>query len=329
MNQQSINMQITNCDQRLIQLTEERCKINQENCVKRLMEFTQFLENHINGFLAKPFVLKANTGEKQILINEESLIRFQATCNRKLHEIVEYFQCGNPKVFVEQLSSHGHTAFDGPKEEVHLKFEEYDGGDDGDWSTGNNTEIDEDPTAPSIPRAELDPLVGKIQSSPKKHYQCEICSERLTTKRACKIHLRTHTGKSANKKTFECDICQKQFVFKQYLESHMRTHSKERPYMCHVCSVSFKQSSPFHRHMRTHKIDKPYKCPTCGRGFIEKTYVKVHMQSHTGERPHKCPVCQRGYSKRYHVRKHLRNFHKVADVDGIFPHTKRASGDSV
>lgn len=155
----------------------------------------------------------------------------------------------------------------------------------------------------------------------KRRYYCDMCPKILTTSHGLVVHKRVHTGE----KPYECDICSNQYPQRNSLVHHMRTHTKERPYMCHECSKTFGQRNSFRLHLQSHRGIKPFKCEFegCTWAFMQKSKLTIHIQSHTGERPVKCPICQKGYTKRYHVRKHIKNFHKIADVDGVLGPRKK------
>lgn len=280
-----------------------------------------------------PFVRRH---QERLLAIDERIKDFQSACNEKLSEFTAFLN-GNFELFVQQLLveidnfsktmvDESHRNVCNEQEGDNSATDDYDCSAEADNISVHHMmkhiDFENDECSTNENDISILPAAssGLTKSAPKT-FQCDICPKMYTTKPSLLAHRRSHTGD----KTIHCDICKRSFNLKQSLAIHMRTHTDERPYMCHMCSKTFKQSTPFRRHMRSHTLDKPHQCTMCDRAFIEKSYLKVHMQSHTGERPHICPVCSRGYTKRYHVRQHLKNFHKVTNVNEVFPQNQRRS----
>jgi len=135
----------------------------------------------------------------------------------------------------------------------------------------------------------------------EKHYECEGCQKKFSSKRGLTTH---HRGKHGIR-PFMCDICGKSFASKSILTDHGYIHSNERSFVCTICNKTFRQKCTLRRHMSRHSGIKPHSCNLCGKSFLTKGELREHTTTHTKE--HKAfqrDKCVRSFHSRSLLRKH-------------------------
>lgn len=127
---------------------------------------------------------------------------------------------------------------------------------------------------------------------------CNICSRKLATERALKIHLTTHTGN----KSYKCKLCTETFINKVVLGRHMRFHGTSvKLYSCKHCSKELSSETSLKSHVqRVHNASA--QCELCKELFTSKDDLKRHIsESHE---PSLCRFCNKSFALPRYLKMH-------------------------
>ncbi|XP_050093445.1 putative zinc finger protein 702 [Anopheles aquasalis] len=114
----------------------------------------------------------------------------------------------------------------------------------------------------------------------EENFPCDICGQRLSTKRNLKNHQRLKHTVRTGEKPFGCDVCGKRFDSKQRSKIHMITHTGERPHACMFCDRRYGDIGDLKSHLRKHLGDNIYQCDRCEASFRLKKELKRHYAVH-------------------------------------------------
>lgn len=128
---------------------------------------------------------------------------------------------------------------------------------------------------------------------------CNICSRKLATERALKIHLTTHTGN----KSYKCKLCTETFINRVVMDRHMRYHylSSSNSYRCPNCAKHLSSVTSLKSHIqRVHNTSA--QCELCKKLFQSKDELKLHIsESHE---PSICEYCNKSFALPRYLKMH-------------------------
>ncbi|GFS39539.1 zinc finger protein 26 [Trichonephila inaurata madagascariensis] len=157
--------------------------------------------------------------------------------------------------------------------------------------------------------------------SPRKKFECYICSERYSSFKKYKQHFITfHEGVEFN----SCHICAKQFSKSSKVKRHLITHIKGRNRIkppppkkrrtsterlaCYQCPKTFANKAGFQRHVLMHEKSKSgnFKCAVCEKKFSEEKLLNEHILAfHDFFTDFQCNLCETKFSSSYHLDQHM------------------------
>ncbi|KAM4696151.1 uncharacterized protein WCC33_014891 [Rhinophrynus dorsalis] len=178
-------------------------------------------------------------------------------------------------------------SFVGIKEEDSSAWQWFQGEDSRENSSNNSSTYDTgNPMIPCVSYKYENKTYGRNYSR-QKHFSCNECDKKFSSKYYFYVHKRTHTGEH----DFRCNECGKRFSTKSYLMVHQRTHTGEERFRCYECGKHFAYQSSLIIHQRIHTGEEAYKCAECGKQFAYKSGLILHERTHTGEDFYKCNEC--------------------------------------
>jgi KRAB domain-containing zinc finger protein len=171
-----------------------------------------------------------------------------------------------------------------------------------------------------------------------KNFQCDICGNRLKTRKSMHNHLKRHF----QEKTFKCKDCGKGFRTRSHLERH---ENFKKAVKCKVCSFEMKCQYGLQQHEKIHEKDlkcsqcsyvttkiyllkmhkriheKRLKCETCGDSFSFPSFLKSHqlkkqhgIYAKGDQEIHSCDKCDSRFRDPARLKLHVRLVHDVSKV---------------
>ena len=155
---------------------------------------------------------------------------------------------------------------------------------------------------------ELDKL-GDGKALEAKSALCNVCSEMFTSRKALRMHMKTHAKPEDN----ICDVCSKSFSNVYTLKTHIKTHTQEKV-QCEICSESvFALKSHV---KRRHGERKHETCSKCG---IEVKLIAKHEKlcnmseeerfQYREKMKVQCEHCSKVLANKFKLTRHLRSAH--------------------
>jgi uncharacterized Zn-finger protein len=111
----------------------------------------------------------------------------------------------------------------------------------------------------------------------ERHFFCDVCRIRYTSRYNLDRHARVHTGE----RPFSCEVCKKQFALRSGLKKHLRVHTGERPFSGKLCKKTFTQSCALSTHTKLHTGERPFPCKFCNKKFTVSSYLERHLLIHS------------------------------------------------
>ncbi|DAA78039.1 TPA_exp: hypothetical protein A8136_5742 [Trichophyton benhamiae CBS 112371] len=143
-------------------------------------------------------------------------------------------------------------------------------------------------------------------SSDDDSFECDTCTRRFATSRACNQHMDATNHRAP---TFDCEVCHKTFRTQPAANQHMDAvgHWEQDyyPYECDTCTNRYTSEAAVQKHMKDAGHYKYY-CKACERKFENKNNLNMHLRSrvHVGKGI-KCPFCKTGYATASGLTHHL------------------------
>ena len=180
----------------------------------------------------------------------------------------------------------------------------------------------------------------------KKHFYCDVCQKKFTSKRAKNLHqkcihnkikdfecfycnkkfsqasnLATHVKKyhfsaegGDDEYQFQCSECKKDFSSKGHLKRHQENvHEKKKKYFCEKCHKMWPTKADADRHLRTvHEKLRKYKCDFCSKSFKINSLLILHVKTvHEGLKPFECQICNKTFSQKGNLNTHIARYHET------------------
>ncbi|XP_076066533.1 uncharacterized protein LOC143039948 [Oratosquilla oratoria] len=143
----------------------------------------------------------------------------------------------------------------------------------------------------------------ETQVHAERGYECEVCTERHSTKEALMAHLRQHI--ESGEKPFGCDFCHRKYALPRQLKEHIR-HHMNKSFACTQCPKRYRSDNALQEHYNTHTGHRPYRCDQCDKSFTSKYTLKTHLKTHgVRQRPHKCKLCGKSFLSTHHLTEHM------------------------
>lgn len=110
-------------------------------------------------------------------------------------------------------------------------------------------------------------------------YVCDLCGERITTKRALRHHMRYYHIIT----DFTCRVCKLEFPSQLSMFRHKKAKHTNEPRPCQFCDFQAMSDVELRQHKVLKHVEatKDYKCLECGMKFYQKAHLYQHKTLHT------------------------------------------------